>query len=261
MQKMNTENQSSKLIIANWKMNKTIGQALDFVAELSNKMESVPHKVGIAVPFTALWHAAEGAKGSGLMIGAQNINAHEAGAFTGEISSLMVKDAGASFVIIGHSERRTLFHEDNALVNAKVKRALKEGLTPLLCIGESASERKAGFSLDVLGKQLSECLSGIECDDFGKLIVAYEPFWSIGTGQLATLEIIREVHEFCKKMLFKPAPLAQVPVLYGGSVSKENCKELLEERSIDGLLVGGASLKLESFIPIVNCPIHSRSSL
>lgn len=251
-----------KIIVANWKMHMTIGQALDFMAQLKPLISSATNKVAIAAPFTALWHVAESAKGTGIEVGVQNVNAHEEGAYTGEISVAMAKEAGARFAIVGHSERRKYFNESNHCVNEKVKSSLRGGLKVLLCIGESLADRQAGSILPVLQQQLEESLRSIAPEQLPMIMLAYEPIWAIGTGQVATIDIIQGVHQFCRKTLMTlwGESAAAVPVLYGGSVNPENTPALLAEQTVDGLLVGGASLKAHSMSAIVNHQILSRSS-
>lgn len=242
-----------KLILAgNWKMFKTRGEAKAFVHELAPRIQHAACKIFIAPPFTAIAAAVSSAQGSPIVIGAQNMHDAVDGAFTGEISAGMLQEAGAQFVILGHSERRHLFHESNAFINRKVKRALEAGLLPILCIGETQGERDEGMTEEVLAKQLSEGLQGVDSD---KLILAYEPVWAIGTGKVATPELAQEAHGFCRKWLEKHRrkQLAElVPILYGGSVKPETIAQLCEMPDIDGALVGGAALDVNSFERMAN---------
>jgi triosephosphate isomerase len=218
------------------------------------KIEGCTAKVFLAVPYTSISAAARAAKGSEVWVGAQNMHDAGEGAFTGEIAALMLKEAGASFVLLGHSERRSIFKETNEFICRKVTRALKDDLIPVLCVGETEKERKAKKTKEVLCRQIEECLEGIPKEEIGKLILAYEPVWAIGTGQVATGKIIQEAHEICKEALmdlFGKRKGALIPVLYGGSVKPENAKEILAEDLVDGLLVGGASLNVDSFAKII----------
>jgi triosephosphate isomerase len=218
------------LIVANWKMYKTGEEAKTFVEALQ-----VPANgdVWIAPPFTAIEAASRLKK---VMIGAQNMNAADEGAFTGEISARMLLDVGAKFVILGHSERRRLFHETSDVIMKKVEKALSAGLKAILCIGETGEERSSGQMESVLRSQLKNCPSGSD------VILAYEPVWAIGTGKTATPGEANEAHKLCRIILGR-----DVPILYGGSVTPDNIKTLLEQPEINGALVGGASLKIETF--------------
>lgn len=242
------------LIIGNWKMHKTIVEARTFVSGLAVAASHCPVQVGLAVPFTMIAASAEAARGTTIAIGAQN--AHEApeGAFTGEISCQMLKDAGASFVIIGHSERRRLFHEDDALVNRKAKSALDIGLRTVVCVGETIEQHKANKTNDILREQLMRSLDGITSEQLKHVVLAYEPVWAIGTGLTATPEMAQAVQHFCRGIIAEKwgTPAAEALVIqYGGSVKPDNAEALLEQPDVDGLLVGGASLELESFSKIV----------
>ena len=197
----------------------------------------------LAVPFTAL----QAAQGSEIEIGAQNMHDAAEGAFTGEISANMLWDAGATFVILGHSERRHLFGETNAFIHRKVVRALEEELQPLLCIGETEEERAHGRTADVLKRQLDECLKGVDPE---KVMIAYEPVWAIGTGKTATPEIAEEAHQQIRAHLGESGK--GVAILYGGSVKPETMKPLMQQPNVNGVLVGGASLDVETFAKIVN---------
>jgi triosephosphate isomerase (TIM) len=243
------------IIAGNWKMYKTIEETVNYIKKLIPHVEKSKAQVYLAVPFTAIKAASESAAGSNIIIGAQNMNDASEGAFTGEIAALMLKDAGAKFVIIGHSERRRIFHESNAFINKKIKRALSEGLQPMLCIGETLAEYEEGKTKEVLQSQLKECLEGIDAESFQKITLAYEPVWAIGTDKTATPEIAQEIHHFCRTLCVEAwgqAAADKLPILYGGSVKADNAKQLMSEPDVDGLLVGGASLSVESFSHIVN---------
>jgi triosephosphate isomerase len=241
-----------KMIVANWKMYKTVKEAVDFVQGL---LDSKPSKKAyIAVPFTAIQVTATLVKDSHIFIGAQNMNDADDGAFTGEIAGLMLKDAGASFVILGHSERRRYFHESNEFINRKVLKAFEDDLLPILCVGESYEEKESGKTEEVLQEQLQECLKGIEVKENFKMAIAYEPIWAIGSGKTATPELANSVQGFIRKIVgevLSPEAADKVSLLYGGSVTVDNVAKITEQPEVDGVLVGGASLSLESFIKIL----------
>ncbi len=242
-------------IIGNWKMHKTIEEARTFVAQLISSQPNVKCNIGLAVPFTMIYPIAQECAHSIVTIGAQTMNDVSQGAFTGEIAGKMLIDAGAKFVILGHSERRLLYGEDDALINRKIKRAIEIGLQPLLCIGETKEEYEKGTTQQVIEKQLQEDLKDIPAEQLANLIIAYEPIWAIGSGQSASPEIAQSVHAYCRELLAKMYNqiLAQrIVIQYGGSVDPENAPTLLSKPDIDGLLIGGASLSLESFLKIVN---------
>lgn len=238
------------MITGNWKMHKTVDEALEFVKTLAPLVEGSQARVGLAVPFTAILAVATLVDHLGLplAVGAQNMHDHEEGAFTGEVSAGMLKDVGADFVILGHSERRQHFHESDAFINRKVKRALEAKLEVILCVGETLEEREGQKEEAVLKQQLLESLKGIE--SLENIILAYEPVWAIGTGKVASPEDAQKVHAFCRGLIKEHWPKAEVTLLYGGSVKPENAAALLEQEDIDGLLVGGASLKADSFAKI-----------
>jgi len=253
---------TSKLVIiaGNWKMHKTIAEAVVFVKELLPLIQEATAKVYLAVPFTCL-QAVAVASEAAITVGAQNIHEEQMGAFTGEVSAKMVKEAGARFVIMGHSERRRLFHESDETINQKIHSAYREGLQPLLCIGETHEERDRGESHAVLKRQLALGLKDVIPQQAESLILAYEPVWAIGTKEAATPAIIDEAHGACRQVLQElfGAPLAhRIPILYGGSVTAENGKTLIDDAEIDGVLVGGASLSVKSFSQIVNYQSNSR---
>lgn len=243
-----------KHIVANWKMYKTIEEAQQFIVGLEPALAACEAKVLLAVPSTALWNAAKQAAGKPIHIGAQNIDFHTEGAFTGEISAGMVKDAGAQFVIVGHSERRKLFHESSEIVNLKAKAALAAGLTALVCIGETYEERNANAMEATLKSQLLESLSTLSIDQLASVVLAYEPIWAIGTGVAATSKDVYNAHLLCRQVIaghWGANAAAKLPILYGGSVKPDNARELLETPEVDGLLVGSASLSVDSFSQIL----------
>lgn len=243
------------IIAANWKMHKTVAESVEFARMLRTEESTFAGRnVIIAPPFTALRSVADILKGSAIRLAAQNMAYAESGAFTGEISASMVVDAGCGHVLIGHSERRSLFGETDSQVNKKIELALKAGLIPVVCMGETLEQRESGQALSTIEGQIKEGLRNVSPGDIGNVIVAYEPVWAIGTGKTATPEQAAEVHVFIKDVLPRYAGISDgwtVPVIYGGSVNEETIEELMAQKGIDGVLVGGASLKLESFINIV----------
>lgn len=245
----------SPVIIGNWKMHKTIPEATSFIKDLLPSLEQSMARVGLAVPFTMISKVSEVAQDSKLSIGAQNLSDAEEGPFTGEISGRMLADAGASFVLVGHSERRHLFLETSCLVNRKLKQALHDGLQAIVCIGETLEEYEAGKTQEVLSAQIQASLKGIPAKMFyDRVILAYEPVWAIGTGKTATPEIAQAAHQFCRGMvahLFDKDAAQALIIQYGGSVKADNAAALLRQEDIDGLLIGGASLSLDSFIRII----------
>ncbi|WP_068469183.1 triose-phosphate isomerase [Candidatus Protochlamydia phocaeensis] len=243
------------ILTGNWKMNKTIEEARSFIEQLIPVVIDNQADVWLAVPFTMIYPLSQDADASPLVIGAQNMNDASEGAFTGEIAGKMLKEAGAKFVLLGHSERRRLYNEDNACINRKVKRAVEVGLRPVLCIGETLQEYEEGRTHEILQSQIAECLKDLSSEQIQSLILAYEPVWAIGTGRNATPEIAQEVHHFCRQYLatlFSDEFAQQIVIQYGGSVNPANANDLISQPDIDGLLVGGASLSLESFSQIVN---------
>jgi triosephosphate isomerase (TIM) len=243
------------LIVGNWKMYKTSAEARAFVSALSPLIATAQRRTLLAVPFPAIEAAVDAAKGSKIAIGAQNMHDQSEGAFTGEVSARMLKGSGASFVILGHSERRQFFAETDAFIHRKVLRALQDGLMPILCIGEMPHERDSGKHELVLKHQLEECLKGMTPEQAGRIVIAYEPIWAIGTGKTATPEIAQAVHSFIRNWLesrFGVESAEKISLLYGGSVKPDNISSLMAQADIDGVLVGGASLEAKSFAQIVN---------
>jgi len=243
-------------IAGNWKMNKTVAEATTLVRELRGLVSMVRDKVEVAVapPFTALHPVAKALEDSNILLAGQNCHAETHGAYTGEVSAVMLKEAGCSYVILGHSERRQLFGETNDGVNRKVSAALKAGLLPIVCVGETLDEREAGKTLDVVSAQVKGCLSGYSKDEGKDFVVAYEPVWAIGTGKVATTRQAQEVHAHIRSLLtslWGAETADQVRIQYGGSVKPDNAVELLAQPDIDGALVGGASLKAGDFAAIV----------
>lgn len=247
--------QRTPLIVANWKMHKTAEEARSFIEGLTLKIAGAERQVFIAAPFTAIAAASSAAKETRIQIGAQNMNDHKEGAFTGEISARMLKACGATFVLLGHSERRRYFSETNYFIHQKLVLALQEELTPILCIGELPHERERGEQHMILRGQLEECLHSLSKEQMVRVVIAYEPVWAIGTGKTATPEMAQEMHRFIRDFLeevFGLEASLHVCLLYGGSVNPDNISALMQQTDIDGVLVGGAALEVRSFAHIVN---------
>ncbi|HWL14503.1 MAG TPA: triose-phosphate isomerase [Opitutus sp.] len=249
-------NPRKKLIAGNWKMNKTNGDAVSLVNEIvaaTGKINDV--EIVVCPPFTSLDAVGKALDGSTVKLGAQNMHPEANGAFTGEISAPMLRSLFATHVILGHSERRAYFGEDDAFINKKVLSALKNQLKPILCVGETLAEREAGSTLKVVQTQLEAGLEGVSKEQAPTVVIAYEPVWAIGTGKVATTDQAQEVHAFIRNLLTKlfTEPVAQkVRVLYGGSMKPANAPELLAQKDIDGGLIGGAALESRSFIELIN---------
>jgi triosephosphate isomerase len=243
------------IIAGNWKMNKTIDEALALVKEIHYGLATPPEAEIIVAPtFTALNKVAEFLHDSFISVAAQNIFWEDSGAYTGEISGLFAKDAGANYAIIGHSERRQYFHETNETVNKKIKAALKNQLIPIVCIGETLEQREANQVENVVQQQITEGLVDFTAADLDKLIIAYEPVWAIGTGKTATPAQAEEAHIIIRKIIaeqFNENLAENMRILYGGSVKPANSQELLALENIDGALIGGASLKAHDFLEII----------
>lgn len=238
-------------------MYKTINEAIDLANGLKRelfKVDAAAVDVVLCPPFTALSEVAEVLNETDIQLGAQNLYWQDEGAFTGEVSPVMLKDAGCLYVIIGHSERRQFFAETNETVNKKIKAALKQGLIPIVCVGENLQERESNNTFKVIENHINGGLVGISAQDMLKTVIAYEPVWAIGTGKTATPEQAQEVHKFIRDLLRKmygKEVAGSVRVQYGGSVKPENIAELMVKPDVDGALVGGASLKVDSFSSIV----------
>lgn len=243
------------LIVGNWKMHKTIREAREYVSLLRAELkETADRQVVLAPPFTALEAMAEALAGTGIELAAQNVCDRDEGAATGEVSARMLVEAGCRHVLIGHSERRAYYGEDDALINRKLKSALQHGLQPILCIGETLSQREANQTFDVAARQLREGLRGVGISEAARAVVAYEPVWAIGTGLNASPEQAAAVHVFIRGVvdsIYGEDFGLNLPVIYGGSVNPANIKALMAQREINGVLVGGASLEAESFSRIV----------
>ena len=237
-------------------MNKTSAEAAELAREIVLAVANRPDvDVVICPPFTALESVAKVVEGSAIKLGAQNMHHEASGAFTGEISAPMLRAFFATHVILGHSERRTLFGETDGFINKKVLAALKNQLRPILCVGETLAEREAGSTLKVVQTQLEACLEGVSKELATNVIIAYEPVWAIGTGKNATADQAQEVHAFIRGLLtkiFGDQPAGRIRILYGGSMKPANAAELLAQKDIDGGLIGGASLEVRSFVELIN---------
>lgn len=243
------------LIAGNWKMNKHIAESVALASQLKEMVSDVQEvEIVIAPPYTALGSVADAIKGSNVFLSAQNTFWEESGAFTGEVAPSMLKDVGCRYAIVGHSERRQYFGETNETVNKRLKAALKVSLTPIVCIGEVLEERETDKTLKVIEQQLKEGLRGLSAGEMENVVIAYEPVWAIGTGKTATPDQAQEVHQFIRKLIaeiFSEKVAEGVRILYGGSVKPDNIDQLMSQKDIDGALVGGASLKADSFARIV----------
>ena len=236
-------------------MNKTIHEALDLVNKIKRDVYTVDNvDIVVCPPYTSLSEVYEVIMETNISLGGQDVYWEKEGAFTGEVSCAMLKDAGCKYVIIGHSERRTYFHETNETVNKKVRAALASGLLPIMCVGETLAERKAGKAFDVIKDHVENGLKGIDEGSIEKITIAYEPVWAIGTGVNATKDEAEEAHKYIRGLLagrYSKDLAEAVRIQYGGSVKPDNIKELINEPDVDGALVGGASLKAESFVEII----------
>lgn len=243
------------VMAGNWKMNKTRDEALEFIYAVSDKLPSASQLDSIVCAPAIILRDLVKRKGSNLKIGAQNVHFAESGAYTGEISPLMLSSTGVEYVIIGHSERRAYFNETDEIVNLKVKAALANDLKPIICCGESLEEREANTTHDVLDRQITKAFEEIDSKDLENIIIAYEPIWAIGTGKVASAEMADEACGYIRSLIAKlycPNCAENIRILYGGSVSTKSVSELMAQPNIDGGLVGGASLKADSFIDLCN---------
>ena len=243
------------LIAGNWKMFKTVAETVAFVNDLRDLVKgAVGVDIVVAPPFTAVHAAAQAARGTNISVAAQDLYWEREGAFTGEVSAAMIKEAGAAYVIVGHSERRRLFGETDSHVNRKTRASIGAGLTPIVCVGETLEERERGEMPAVLDRQIKDGLDQLSPEQVGALVVAYEPVWAIGTGRTATAAQAGEAHAHIRKRLrqwFGADAADRCRILYGGSVKPDNIRELIGEEDVDGALVGGASLEARSFADIV----------
>ncbi len=238
-------------IAGNWKMHKTVDEAIALAESLGSVFKGSENKFMIAPPFTALKNVCDTVKGTNILVGAQNMGPVESGAHTGEVSVLMLKEIGVKVVILGHSERRHVYGESDELINTKVKLALAHGLEVILCVGETLEQREQGITEKIIETQVNKGLSGIS--DLSNITIAYEPVWAIGTGKTATPEDADAVHGFIRELISKiydKSAADNLIIQYGGSVKPENVKSLMSMENIDGALVGGAALTVENFTPI-----------
>jgi len=249
-----------KFVCGNWKMHRTAAEAGALAREVRAAAEGLADRVDVVIvpPFTALWAAGAELAGSRIGLGAQDVFWESQGAFTGQVSAPMLVDAGCRFVLVGHSERRQFFGDTDETVRKKASAALAAGLHPVVCVGETLPERESGRTLEVVGRQVRGALSGLDAAQIGRLTVAYEPVWAIGTGKTASSAQAQEVHAAIRAILRELAPAAaeNVRILYGGSVKPDNAAELLSQPDVDGALVGGASLKALDFTGIIQGAIR-----
>ncbi len=243
-----------KLIAGNWKMFKTVTEAVDFVAELRRLLTQVRDcDLAVLPPYVAIYPVAQKLADSNIAVGGQELYWEDKGAFTGAVSGPMLKAAGCKFVLVGHSERRQLFGETLESSHKRMRAAWRAGLTPILCIGETLAEREAGRTNGVVAEQLDAAIAGASAEELANLVIAYEPVWAIGTGKVATPTQAQEVHNYIRERLrTRDAGMASaMRILYGGSVKPDNAGELMRQPDIDGALVGGASLEAQAFVGIV----------
>jgi len=243
------------IVAANWKMYKTLQEGVSFISEICNLLLDKEKPTIIFCPsFTSLFHINENLSDSGIELGSQNVYFEPEGAFTGETSVRMLKDCGVRYVIIGHSERRHIFNENNTLLNKKLHAVLDNGLIPIFCIGETLNDRNTGYTKTKLKVQLTKGLDGIKDQLMDRIVIAYEPVWAIGSGVNAKPKQVEDTHLQIRELLaelFADEVVKQIPILYGGSVKPENAKKLIEVEGIDGFLIGGSSLKLELLYKII----------
>lgn len=242
-------------IAGNWKMNKVPSEAALFIQELGHLDLDDQVESCICVPYVTLGFASNLLKGSEIRVGAQNMFDEDEGAYTGEVSALMLKDLDVDYVILGHSERRQYFNEDDEFINRKIHQALKHDLRPILCVGESLEEREAGQEKDKVKNQLKANLAGVDAEDFSNIVIAYEPIWAIGTGKTASSDDAEAMCKFIREeieSLYGEDAGESVRIQYGGSVKPGNIKELMGKNNIDGALVGGAGLEIDDFEQLVN---------
>lgn len=245
----------NKIVAGNWKMNKNLDETQGLLSELLQKLPDTTAEVMVAPTFVNLSEAVKATAGSKVEVAAQNMHFEESGAFTGEIAPGMLKNIGVTTVIIGHSERRAYFGEDDALLKKKVDTALAQGMRTIFCFGEELEQRKSGSHFDVVESQLKNALFHLSEADWKHIVLAYEPVWAIGTGETATPEQAQEMHAFIRKTLesaYGGAVADEVTILYGGSVKPGNAAEIFSKPDVDGGLIGGAALKADDFIGIIN---------
>ncbi|MFM7022673.1 MAG: triose-phosphate isomerase [Flavobacteriales bacterium] len=245
-----------KIVAGNWKMNKNVSEGLSLIEGIKSGLAGKGAGVTVIVspPYLTLTEAVKAAAGSVVKVAAQNCHQEESGAYTGEISTSMIKAIGVEYVIIGHSERRQYFNETSASIAKKINSALAKGLTPIYCNGEVKEERESGKHFDVVKKQMNEELFHLSADEVKKVVIAYEPVWAIGTGLTASPDQAQEIHAYLRQLLtdkYGAAVAEEISILYGGSCKPDNAKEIFSKKDVDGGLIGGASLKAEDFIGII----------
>jgi triosephosphate isomerase len=244
-----------KVIAGNWKMNMDLHQSQKLVSEIKNGLgKDSKAEVIVCPPFTSLGEVSSLLKGTQIKLGAQNMYYNESGAFTGEVSADMLKSVSCEYVILGHSERRTIFNEPDVLINKKIKFALEKDLKPIFCIGELLEQRENNETMQIVSRQVEKGLEGVSAEQMKNVVIAYEPVWAIGTGKTATPRQAQEVHSFIRGLVAKIFSLSiaeNLVIQYGGSVKPDNSGELLSQKDIDGALVGGACLKADSFLSII----------
>jgi triosephosphate isomerase len=243
------------IIAGNWKMNNTVDEAVNLIRDIKKGKKNSDVEVVVCVPFTALWQVKKEIEGTSIKLGAQNMHWEDRGAFTGEISPLMLKEIGIDYVIIGHSERRQYFNETDETVNKKVKAALKYDIKPIICVGETLEEREKGMEKDVVKRQVEAALEDIDKKNIEDIVIAYEPIWAIGTGKTASNKDANDMISFIRQTVsdkYGENISQSMRIQYGGSVKPNNIKELMTESDIDGALVGGASLKADDFLKLIN---------
>jgi len=241
------------IVAGNWKMNMVNDQAKELALSVVENSDTVSCQLIIIPPFTAISDVQKVINKSNILLGAQNCSQHKSGAFTGEVSADMLTNIGCSHVIIGHSERRAIFGEDNQLLSEKVNHALNSNLIPIYCCGETLQEREAGNHFDVIKRQIEEGVFNLSEDLFGKIVIAYEPVWAIGTGKTASADQAQEIHKFIRSLIlekYNETIANNISILYGGSVKPDNAKEIFAKPDVDGGLIGGAALKATDFIAI-----------
>ena len=249
---MNAKKMRKTIVAGNWKMNASKDSVESLVTDILSGASDVSAEIIVCAPFPYLSQVEALIEGSNLMLGAQNLNVNASGAFTGEVSAEMIKDFGANHVIVGHSERRSLYGETSEIVAEKTKAAIDSGLTPILCLGESLDQRESGKTESVVSEQLNKVIKMVGIEAFNNIIVAYEPVWAIGTGMTATPEQAQAVHKFIRDLLASSSQdiADKTAILYGGSMNAGNAVELISCADIDGGLIGGAALKAEDFLQI-----------
>jgi len=243
------------IVAGNWKMNNDLAASKTFLAEL--KKQEFPEEVTVIVApsYTNLYYTHESLQNHSVLVASQNMHQIDSGAFTGEVSAKMLKSVGVNTVILGHSERRAIFHEDNALLAEKVKAAIANEMTVIFCVGEELEDRNQGSHFDLVLNQLSEGLFHLSADSWKDVVIAYEPVWAIGTGETASPEQAQEMHRFIREKIaekYSDTLADSVSILYGGSVKPDNAKEIFGQEDVDGGLIGGASLEVSSFMAIIN---------